>query len=218
MGSIVTGGFVGAPVFRQVFNVMMVLLPRMNGRLQLCLFCFSHPRIDVLKYPSNTKQETSVSECREKQDVCRCYFSLSFTVSVAWKNEEDGDWLFEASFFQKPHISISKRKETVFSRGLNGGQTSQRHCENAGAGNGKRVILWIVQKTMFQAFVFSLQLWFRSNNDTLFNIYVTLRWENFRVFFALFRFIFTFWNDDIISFNREFALQCCLVHFALMHK
>lgn len=63
---------------------------------------------------------------------------------------------------------------------------------NAGAGNGKRVILWIVQKTMFQAFVFSLQLWFRSNNDTLFNIYVTLRWENSRVFFALFRFIFTF--------------------------
>lgn len=39
------------------------------------------------------------------------------------------------------------------------------------------------QKTMFQAFVFSLQqLWFRSNNKKLFNIYVTLQWENFRVF------------------------------------
>ncbi len=36
---------------------------------------------------------------------------------------------------------------------------------------------------MFQAFVFSLQqLWFRSNNKKLFNIYVTLQWENSRVF------------------------------------
>lgn len=119
--------------------MMMVLLPSVNGRrLQLCL-CFA-PQIDVLKCPSNMQQETSVSECREKfVGVIFLSFSLHSFCSMKKKKKktivatksEDGDWLFEASFFRSIMYLFLKEeetwRETFFSRGLNGGQASQRH-------------------------------------------------------------------------------------------
>ncbi len=54
------------------------------------------------------------------------------------------------------------------------------------------------QKTMFKAFVFSLQqLWFRSNNKKLFNIYVNLQWENSRVFL---HFLGSFLRFEIMAY------------------
>lgn len=176
-------------------NVMMVLLPRMNGRrLQLHF----HPQIDVLKSPSNTEQETSVSECRE---VCGC-FSLLFLHHFCSMKKRDSVWGWRLAiwsfFFQKHHIYLFLKeeetwKETFF---LEGWMEDRHHKDTT------MESVWFYelyrQKTMFQAFVFSLQqLWFCSSNKKLFNIYVTLQWENSRVFFALFRFIFTFWKYGI---------------------
>lgn len=99
-------------------NVMMVLLPRMNGRrLQLHF----HPQIDVLKSPSNTEQETSVSECRE---VCGC-FSLLFLHHFCSMKKRDSVWGWRLAiwsfFFQKHHIYLFLKeeetwKETFFKR------------------------------------------------------------------------------------------------------
>lgn len=98
----------------------MVLLPSMNGRrLQLCL-CFD-PQIDVLKCPSNTEQETSVSECREKMFVGVIFrsFSLRSFCSMEKKKKtivatksEDGDSLFQASFFRSIIYLFLKEEET----------------------------------------------------------------------------------------------------------
>lgn len=144
------------PVFRRVCNVTMVLLPSMNGRrLQLCL-CFD-PQIDVLKCPSNTEQETSVSECREKMFVGVIFLSFSLRSFCSMEKKKNNScnkvwgWrlAFSSFFFQKHRISISKRRGNVERDFFLEGWMEDRHHKgttiNANAGDGKCVILWIVQ-------------------------------------------------------------------------